>query len=83
MPEEIRAELSAIRREKRLLQLPAYLWERHAPHCTGNCSDPVPVAIDVGGTFIIDCCAFHFAYRAYTMRRGLEATLRARLEDVA
>lgn len=81
--DEVRAELAHLAREKRLLQLPAYLWERHAPNCTGTCSDPVPVAVDIGGSFVIDCCSFHFAFREYTMRRGLEATLRARLVDAA
>lgn len=81
--DEIREELKDIGREKRLLQLPAYLWERHAPHCTGACSDPVPVAVDIGGSFVLDCCTFHFAYRAFTIRRGLEATLRERLKEAA
>lgn len=81
--EDLRDELVAIQREKRVLQLPAYLWERHAPHCTGTCSEPKPVAVDIGGSFVIDCCSFYLAFRHFTLLRGLEGTLRARLRDAA
>jgi hypothetical protein len=77
--EDIRAELVHRTREKALLQLPAYLWERHAPHCTGNCAEPVPVAVDVGGTFVIDCYSFFLAFRLYTETRAAEALLQRKL----
>lgn len=81
--DDIKDEIAMLQRERRVLQLSAYLWERHAPKCNGECREPVPVAVDIGGTFVLDCCVFHMAYRAFTLRRGLESTLRARLADAA
>jgi hypothetical protein len=81
--DEVMEELAAIRREKQLLQLPAYLWERYAPKCNGECKEPKPVAVDVGGSFVLDCCSFHIAFRQFCLLRGLEATLRQRLKEAA
>lgn len=81
--DDLRAELVDISREKKHLQIAAYLWERHAPRCTGSCAKPVVVAIDVGGTFTLDCCTFHGAYRRFTILRGTETMIRDRLKDAA
>jgi hypothetical protein len=80
--EQITAELSTIHREKRQLQVPAYLWERYAPACNGTCSDPKPVAVDLEGNFVIDCCSVFVAHRLLSDLRVTEVALRRKLRSI-
>lgn len=81
--EQIRAELADIAREKRALETPAYLWERYASHCSGACRHPVPVAVDISGTFIITCCSVFVAHKLLATARVTERLLRERLRKAA
>lgn len=80
--DEAENDLKDIGREKSMLRMPAYIWERHAgDHCVGSCRRPHVIAVDVSGTQSMTCCELRPAYdRLMTLRR-LEDALRGKIRN--
>ena len=77
-------ELAEVRRLRRLIQLPAYIWERDAEgRCDGNCEEPSVLAITPGGTFQITCCEMMPVFEQFKMLQTAERVLRAKLHGQA
>lgn len=70
------AELRRLGRLRRQLELPANLYESHAPKtCRGDCESPTPIG-DMGLT----CCHFFIGFELYHDARRLEKSLRERVD---
>lgn len=80
--DEAENDLKDIGREKSLLRMPAYIWERHAgDHCVGHCDQPHVVAVDVSGTQRMTCCELRPAYDRLMALCQLEGTLRGKIRN--
>lgn len=70
------SELARLTKLRRQLELPAYIFERHAPPgCRGDCSAPHSIG-DLGLT----CCHFWLGFTRYAETRQLERCLRDKVE---
>lgn len=72
---EDQRELIQLGKLRRLLDLPAYLFERYAgDKCKGECEAAIPIG-DMGLT----CCHFYTSALRYRELRAMEAILQKRL----
>jgi hypothetical protein len=73
-------ELRRLRKLRRQVELPAYLFERHAPKgCTGECEHPLPIIpVEVGS---LTCCHLWAAHDLHQSIIALERTMRLKVEQ--
>lgn len=71
-------ELMRLRKLRRALELPAYLFERYGGRCRGDCENPV--AISATQPEALTCCNLRPSWVQYTEVRGLERTLTAKVQ---
>lgn len=64
-------ELRRIRKLRRQLQFPAYLFERFGGGCSGECEHPVNITQAINGVHMT-CCNLRPSFERYHELRGME-----------
>lgn len=71
-------ELIRLRKLRRNLELPAYLFERFGGRCKGDCEQPVTISPTQPEA--LTCCNLRPSWVQYNEVRGLERTLTAKIQ---